>query len=85
MYSIGIDSGSTTTKGVLFDGNIVKTIILKTSVKPRESILAVYENLTAQLKEKPYLVVTGYGRSWQSLQIKKSLKLPAMVRSKVPL
>jgi predicted CoA-substrate-specific enzyme activase len=62
MYSIGIDSGSTTTKGILYNGDIVKKIIMKTSVKPRESILSTYKELSSGIKEKPYLVVTGYGR-----------------------
>ncbi|OOM78188.1 hypothetical protein CLPUN_20470 [Clostridium puniceum] len=45
-YTLGIDSGSTTTKGVLFDGEkIVKTMILKTSSKPKESIYKIYNEL----------------------------------------
>ncbi|MGM0378421.1 MAG: 2-hydroxyglutaryl-CoA dehydratase, partial [Bacillota bacterium] len=30
MYTIGIDSGSVATKGILFDGKIVKKIITPT-------------------------------------------------------
>lgn len=71
MYSIGIDSGSTTTKGVLFNGKIIKKIILKTSVKPRETILTVYNELSLGLDEKPYLVVTGYGRELVDFADKK--------------
>ena len=45
-YTLGIDSGSTTTKGVLFDGkNIVKTLIIKTAAKPKESIYKVFNEL----------------------------------------
>ncbi|MBB6624546.1 hypothetical protein H7E67_13985 [Clostridium gasigenes] len=71
MYSIGIDSGSTTTKGILFDGEIVRKIIVKTSVKPRETILGVYENLCEGVDEKPTLVVTGYGRELADFANKK--------------
>ena len=42
MLTLGIDSGSTTTKGALFDGTqVVRTAILPTSANPRESILAL--------------------------------------------
>jgi predicted CoA-substrate-specific enzyme activase len=71
MYSIGIDSGSTTTKGVLYNGEIIKKVIMKTSVKPRESILATYKELASELEEKPYFVVTGYGRDLADFADKK--------------
>ncbi|AJA46408.1 putative CoA-substrate-specific enzyme activase [Clostridium pasteurianum DSM 525 = ATCC 6013] len=71
FYSIGIDSGSTTTKGILYNGDIVKKLIRKTSVKPRESILNIYEELSEGLKEKPYMVVTGYGRELADFADKK--------------
>ena len=61
MYTLGIDSGSTTTKGVLFDGEkIVKTLLIPTSASPRESINAVYDQLYCD--EVVYTVATGYGR-----------------------
>lgn len=71
MYSIGIDSGSTTTKGVLYNGEIVKKVILKTTVKPRETILMAYNELSEGLEVKPYLVVTGYGRELVDFADKK--------------
>lgn len=71
MYSIGIDSGSTTTKGVLYNGEIVKKVIMKTSARPRESILAIYNELIDGLSEKPYFVVTGYGRELVDFADKK--------------
>lgn len=71
MYSIGIDSGSTTTKGILYNGEIVKKIIMKTSARPRESILAIYNELIDGLSEKPYFVVTGYGRELVDFADKK--------------
>nr|WP_312292273.1 acyl-CoA dehydratase activase [Clostridium chromiireducens] len=61
-YTLGIDSGSTTTKGVLFDGKtIVKTMIIKTSAKPKDSIRKVYDELYS--KDVKYTITTGYGRS----------------------
>lgn len=61
-YTLGIDSGSTTTKGVLFDGEkIIRTIMIKTSAKPKESIYKVYEELYSN--EVEYTITTGYGRN----------------------
>ncbi|AGX42826.1 acyl-CoA dehydratase activase [Clostridium saccharobutylicum] len=61
-YTLGIDSGSTTTKGVLFDGkNIVKTMIVKTSAKPKESIYKIYNELYSD--DVGYTIATGYGRN----------------------
>ena len=61
MFTLGIDSGSTTTKGVLFDGEkIVRTGILPTSANPRDSIHKLYQSLYND--EVAYTVSTGYGR-----------------------
>jgi len=60
-YTLGIDSGSTTTKGVLFDGEkIIKTMIVKTSARPKESIYKIYNELYSDKVE--YTIATGYGR-----------------------
>ncbi|WP_315078507.1 acyl-CoA dehydratase activase [uncultured Clostridium sp.] len=60
-YTLGIDSGSTTTKGVLFDGKtIVKTMLIKTAAKPKESIYKIYNELYS--KDVEYTIATGYGR-----------------------
>lgn len=71
MNSIGIDSGSTTTKGILYNGDIIKKVILKTSVKPRETILAAYKELSEGLNSNPYIVITGYGRELADFADKK--------------
>lgn len=71
MCSIGIDSGSTTTKAVLYNGEVVRKIIMKTSVKPRETILTAYNELSQGLASKPYVVVTGYGRELADFADKK--------------
>ena len=65
MYSIGIDAGSTYTKGVLFDGNdIIKKLIIQTGSSPKTTSKEVYEYLIegidrADIKK---VVGTGYGR-----------------------
>jgi len=62
MLSIGIDSGSATTKGVLFDGeNIIEKILVPTGANPRKTIQQVHENLSKE--EKIFTVTTGYGRN----------------------
>ena len=65
MYSIGIDSGSVATKGVLFDGeNIVKKIIIPTGWSPKIASKEVYENLITGIDKENVkkIVGTGYGR-----------------------
>ena len=60
-YTLGIDSGSTTTKGVLFDGKtIIRTMLVKTAAKPRESISKIYNELYSN--NVKYTITTGYGR-----------------------
>ena len=50
MYSIGIDAGSTYTKGVLFDGeNISKKLIIPTGSSPKSTSKEVYEYLTKDI------------------------------------
>lgn len=61
MFSVGIDSGSSTTKGVLFDGSkILKKIIVPTGVNPRRTINELHEELSSG--RQVYTVSTGYGR-----------------------
>jgi len=65
MYSIGIDSGSVATKGVLFDGEkIVKKIIIPTGWSPKTTSKQVYEILSEGIdkSEIKKIVGTGYGR-----------------------
>lgn len=61
-FTLGIDSGSTMTKGVLFDGSkIVEKVMLRTSAKPKESIYKIYNELFSE--DVFYTTVTGYGRN----------------------
>lgn len=61
MLTLGIDSGSTTTKAVLFDGEkIVKTMMVPTSATPKQSINYLYDQMYSE--DVVYTVATGYGR-----------------------
>lgn len=62
-FTIGIDSGSTTTKGILLEGTtIVRRYLCPTSFRPADSIHNAWETLRAGLDVKPFLTLTGYGR-----------------------
>ena len=64
--SIGIDSGSTATKGILFDsrdgGRIVRRFLVPTPFRPLAAIEQGWAELSADLPERPHLTLTGYGR-----------------------
>ena len=66
MLSIGIDSGSSTTKGVLFDGEkVIHKAIYPTGANPKRTIKSVYTELNTHAKtlgHDTYTVTTGYGR-----------------------
>ena len=65
MYSIGIDSGSVATKGVLFDGENFEYKIIPTGWSPKNACTEVLEYLLGlkDLKrEDVFIVATGYGR-----------------------
>jgi len=55
---LGLDVGSSYTKGVLFDGTIKKTVVIKTSFKPKHAI----EEAKKQLQGHDKMIATGYGR-----------------------
>ena len=62
MLTLGIDSGSTSTKAALFDGSsVVEKRIVPTGVRPAESLRSLYEELHSA--EVAYTVTTGYGRA----------------------
>ncbi|WP_313630815.1 acyl-CoA dehydratase activase [Enterococcus devriesei] len=64
MYIIGLDSGSTTTKGVLFsDGELIRKYLIPTAGNPKGAMEQVVEQLSApQQVKNPKLITTGYGR-----------------------
>ncbi len=66
MLSIGIDSGSSTTKGVLFNGDrVLDKVIWPTGANPKRTIKTVHEKLyesARALGHDAYTVTTGYGR-----------------------
>ncbi len=55
---LGLDVGSSYTKGVLFDGTIVRKTLVKTSFRPRKAI----EQTQRELHGYGRVVATGYGR-----------------------
>lgn len=62
-YSVGIDSGSTTTKGVLLhQGAIVRRFMTPTPFRPAQAIEAAWASLHDGLETRPFLTLTGYGR-----------------------
>ncbi len=62
-YTVGIDSGSTATKGILLaDGVIVRRFLCPTPFRPADAIHKAWETLRAGLTETPFLTLTGYGR-----------------------
>ena len=61
--SIGIDSGSTATKGILLeDGVIRRRFLTPTPFRPADAIVEAWETLRAGLEARPFLTLTGYGR-----------------------
>jgi predicted CoA-substrate-specific enzyme activase len=55
---LGLDVGSSYTKGVVFDGGIKSKIVFKTSFKPKQAI----ERALHELKGYDTVVATGFGR-----------------------
>lgn len=55
---LGLDVGSSYTKGILFDGAITKKAVIKTSFKPKQAI----EQAQKQLPGYDKIVATGFGR-----------------------
>ena len=62
-YTVGIDSGSTATKGILLaDGVVTRRFLCPTPFRPADAIHEAWETLRAGLAETPFLTLTGYGR-----------------------
>jgi predicted CoA-substrate-specific enzyme activase len=55
---LGLDVGSSYTKGVLFDGTVAQKIVIKTSFKPKQAIANAQKRLVGYDK----IVATGFGR-----------------------
>lgn len=55
---LGLDVGSSYTKGILFSGKIEKKLVIKTSFKPRQAIEQVKTHFSGHDK----IVATGFGR-----------------------
>lgn len=66
MYSIGIDIGSTATKGVIYNGSISDAIIIPTGWSPKSASKTAYETLLDKSgideNRVKSIIATGYGR-----------------------
>ena len=64
MISLGLDSGSSMTKAVLFkDDHIIKTKMIPTSISPRKSLEELYLDMINEKERIDVVVTTGYGRN----------------------
>ena len=62
MLSLGIDSGSTTTKAVLFDGtNMLEKRLVPSGVRPANVVNQLFSELHSE--EVGFTTTTGYGRA----------------------
>ncbi len=65
MYSLGIDSGSVATKGVLFDGENFEYKIIPTGWSPKNACTEIFNYFLEHKNLKQddvFIVATGYGR-----------------------
>lgn len=66
MYTIGIDAGSVATKGVLFSGGIIDSVIIPTGWSPQNAASQVLATLlkraNLQRLDINTIIGTGYGR-----------------------
>ncbi|TCO76507.1 acyl-CoA dehydratase activase [Marinisporobacter balticus] len=66
MFSVGIDAGSVATKGVLFNGKVVETVIIPTGWSPKSASEEVFKTLlkNAGIEKDAVkkIIGTGYGR-----------------------
>jgi predicted CoA-substrate-specific enzyme activase len=67
MYSVGIDTGSVATKGVIFNGNIMGSVIIPTGWSPRDASREALDRLLVKNRIEresiQSIIVTGYGRA----------------------
>lgn len=66
MYSVGVDSGSVATKAVIFNGEIIKKVIIPTGWSPKEAAKDAIDTLIKETNISKYevkrIIGTGYGR-----------------------
>ena len=67
MYSVGIDTGSVATKAVIFNGNIMGSVIIPTGWSPRDASREALDRLLVKNRIEresiQSIIVTGYGRA----------------------
>ncbi len=65
MFSIGIDSGSSTTKGILFDGHeILETRLIPTGANPKRAMQSLYNEFKQIADLKETQVLYSNNRLW---------------------
>ena len=70
---LGLDIGSCYTKGILYNGKIIKTAVTRTLFKPRQAIEKIKEELAGYKK----ICSTGYGRELVTDAHKKITEITA--------
>lgn len=73
---LGLDVGSSYTKGILFDGHVRDKIVFKTSFKPKLAI----ERALNELKEYDNIIATGFGRDLVTNADKTITEITAFAR-----
>lgn len=73
---LGLDVGSSYTKGILFDGEVRDKIVFKTSFKPRLAI----ERALSELRGYENIVATGFGRELVATADKTITEITAFAR-----
>lgn len=76
---LGLDVGSSYTKGVLYDGSIREKLVIKTSFKPKQAI----EQALNKLKPYDRIVATGFGRDLVPTPDKIITEITAFARGAV--
>lgn len=73
---LGLDVGSSYTKGILFDGAVTKKVVIKTSFKPKQAS----EEARKQLPGYDKIVATGFGRELVTAADKIITEITAFAR-----
>ncbi len=76
---LGIDVGSMYTKGVLFDGKVIRKLVVKTAFKPKQAISEIKNQLSGFDK----IIATGYGRELVEDAYKVITEVSAFARGSI--
>lgn len=73
---LGLDVGSSYTKGILFDERVKQKLVVKTSFKPKQAIEQIKTQLTGYNK----ITATGFGRELVTDAVKNITEITASAR-----